>query len=94
MRKESRKNVALTMQPTMLLHGADAIAECERQIALWGPGRDIYEFEGTPELLLLEKGARLIVYHELDGMIAGVEAQLLSIKRDWWTRKVTVRFLK
>lgn len=83
-----------TMRPTMLLHGADAIAECEREIALWGPGRDIYEFEGTPELLLLEKGARLIVCHELDGMIAGVEAQVLWIKRDWWTRKVTVRFLK
>lgn len=83
-----------TMQPTMFLHGEDAIDECERLIALWGPGRDIYEFEGTPELLLLAKGARLIVYHELDGMIGGVEAQVLEIKRDWWTRKVTVRFLK
>jgi hypothetical protein len=94
MRDYKLPGIPTTMQPTMLLHGTDAIAECERQIALWGPGRDIYEFEGTPELLLLEKGARLIVYHELDGMIAGVEAQVLSIKRDWWTRKVTVRFLK
>jgi hypothetical protein len=83
-----------TMRATMLLDGDDAGGEADREIVLWGPGRDIYEFEGVPELLLLAKGARLIVYHELDGMIAGVEAQVLEIKRDWWTRKVTVRFLK
>jgi hypothetical protein len=83
-----------TMQPTMLLHGTDAAVEADRRNALWGKGRNIYEFEGTPELLLLAKGARLIVYHELDGMAGGVEAQVLQIKRDWWTRKVTVRFLK
>jgi hypothetical protein len=82
------------MQPTMLLRGDHAAAEAERRIALWGTGRDIYEFEGVPDLLLLAKGARLVVYHELDGMAAGVEAQVLQIKRDWWTRKVTVRFLK
>jgi len=83
-----------TMRATMLLQGVDAAAEADREIALWGPGRDIYEFDGVPDLLLLEKGARLIVYHEQDGMFNGVEAQVLSVKRDWWTRKVTVRFLK
>ncbi|HEX8412572.1 MAG TPA: hypothetical protein VF637_01620, partial [Sphingomicrobium sp.] len=54
-----------TMQPTMLLRGDHAAAEAERRIALWGTGRDIYEFEGVPDLLLLAKGARLVVYHEL-----------------------------
>ncbi|MBD8531495.1 MULTISPECIES: hypothetical protein [unclassified Massilia] len=83
-----------TMRPTMLLLPEDAEGEADRLNALWGPGRDIYEFEGTPDLLLLSIGARLVVYHELDGMIAGVEAQILSIKRNWWTRKVTIRFLK
>lgn len=83
-----------TMRPTMLLLPEDAEAEADRLNALWGPGRDIYEFEGAPDLLLLAIGARLVVYHEVDGMIAGVEAQVLSIKRDWWTRKVTIRFLK
>lgn len=82
------------MRPTMLLRGVDAAPEADRELALWGPGRDIYEFDGVPELLMLKKGARLIVYHEQDGMAAGVEAQVLEITRDWTTRTVTVRFLK
>jgi hypothetical protein len=82
------------MRGTALLHGVDAAAEAEREANLWGPGRDIYEFDGVPDLLMLKKGARLIVYHDQDGMAAGVEAQVLTITRDWWTRKVKVRFLK
>lgn len=85
---------AAQMRETMLLNGTDATAEGDRLIALWGPGRNVYEFEGTPDLLLLAKGAALMFYHEMDGMIAGVQAQVLSITRDYWTRKVTVRFLK
>lgn len=82
------------MRATMLLRGDHAAPEAERELALWGPGRDIYEFDGIPDLLMLKKGQRLIVYHEQDGMIAGVEAQVIEIQRDWWTRTVTVRFLK
>ena len=79
---------------TMFLHGVDATAEADRRIALWGTGRDIYEFDGTPDLLMLQKGARLVVYHDQDGMSAGVEAQVLAVTRNWWTREVKVRFLK
>jgi len=82
------------MRATALLHGVDAAAEAEREAALWGPGRDLYEFDGVPDLLMLQKGARLIVYHEQDGMTAGVEAQVIEITRDWWKRTVKVRFLK
>lgn len=82
------------MRGTMLLRGADAAAEGNRLIALWGPGRDIYEFDGVSDLLMLKKGQRLVVYHEQDGMAQGVEAQVLEITRDWWTRVVKVRFLK
>lgn len=82
------------MRGTMFLRGVDAKAEADRQLALWGPGRDEYEFEGVCDMLFLRKGGRLIVYHELDGMDAGVEAQVLSITRNWWTREVKVRFLK
>jgi len=83
-----------TMRPTMLLRASHATAEADRLNALWGPGRDIYEFDGVPDLLMLQKGARLIVYHEQDGMASGVEAQVLKVKRNWWTRTVNVRFLK
>jgi hypothetical protein len=82
------------MKPTMFLNRADAVAEADRLVALWGPGRDIYEFEGVPELLQIKKGQRIIVYHELDGMEAGVEAQVLEVERNWITREVKVRFLK
>jgi hypothetical protein len=84
----------VAQRDTLLLHRSDAVIEAERYIALWGPGRDIYEFEGFPELLQLKKGGRLIVQHELDGMGAGVEAQVLEIERDWINRMVKVRFLK
>jgi hypothetical protein len=82
------------MRATALLRGVDAAAEADREIALWGTGRDIYEFDGVSDLLMLQKGQRLIVYHEQDGMAEGVEAQVLEITRDWWTRAVKVRFLK
>ncbi len=82
------------MKPTMFLNRADAIAEADRLEALWGPGRDIYEFDGLPELLLIKKGQRIVVYHEMDGMENGVEAQVLDIGRNWITREVKVRFLK
>jgi hypothetical protein len=82
------------LRETMLLNRTDAEAELDRLLALWGPGRDIYEFDGYPELLQLKKGQRIVVYHELDGMAGGVEAQVLELERNWVTRAVKVRFLK
>lgn len=82
------------MRGTMFLHGTDAAAAADRELALWSVPRDTYEFDGTPEMLELKKGQRLVVYHELDGMIGGVEAQVLEITRNWFTRAVKVRFLK
>lgn len=82
------------MKPTMFLNRVDAVTEAARLDALWGPGRDIYEFDGVPELLQIKKGQRIIVYHDLDGMESGVEAQVLEIERNWITREVKVRFLK
>ncbi len=82
------------LRGTALLERADAITAADADLALWSVPRDIYEFEGTPDMLMLQKGQRLIVIHEMDGMAAGVEAQVLEITRDWFTRAVTVRFLK
>lgn len=78
---------------TMLLRRVDATAEAERELALWGQRRGIFEFDGVPEMLLLKLGQRLVVYHELFGMAAGVEAQVLGLTIDWKTRAVKVRFL-
>ncbi len=93
-RKGSALNGEFRKLGTAFLNGEDAAEEAERLIALWGVGRDIYEFEGFPELLQLRKGQRIILYHELDGMESGVEAQVLELVRNWVTRDVTVRFLK
>lgn len=78
---------------TMLLRRVDALAEAERQLALWGLARDIYEFDGVPEMLQLRKGQRLIVYHGSFDMADGVEAQVLELTPDWKARAVKVRFL-
>lgn len=78
---------------TMLLRRVDAMAEAERELALWSVPRAIYEFDGVPEMLKLKKGQALTVYHKDFGMEAGVPAQVLKLTIEWDTRSVKVRFL-
>lgn len=78
---------------TMLLRRVDANAEALRELALWGPGRDIYEFEGTAPMLQLQLGQPIKIYNELYGMAGGKIGQVFALTPDWKTRHVIVRFI-
>jgi hypothetical protein len=78
---------------TMLLRRFDAHAEVLRLLALWGPGRDIYEFTGLPALMQIRVGQGGNIFNEDFGMEDGKQLQVLSVARAWQTRRVTVRIL-
>lgn len=78
---------------TMLLRRVDARAEAERLLALWGPGRDVYEFQGLPPMMMLELGQPVTIYNELYGMEGGKIGQVVSLTPDWKTLRVVVRIL-
>lgn len=78
---------------TMLLRRVDAHAETVRLEALWGPGRDIYEFTGLSALMQIQVGQAFNLTYPDFGMENGVDGQVLSVTRSWQTRRVTVRIL-
>lgn len=78
---------------TMLLRRVDARAEAQRELALWGPGRDVFEFEGLPPMLQLQLGQPATIYNDLYGMAGGKMCQVISLTPDWQTRRVMVRIL-
>jgi hypothetical protein len=78
---------------TMLLRRVDARAEAARLLALWGPGRTVYEFTGMPALMRIPVGQGGQIFNEDFGMEAGKEFQVISVSRSWETRRVTVRIL-
>jgi hypothetical protein len=78
---------------TMLLRRTDAKAELVRLLALWGPGRDVFEFTGMPALMQIRVGQAAKIFNEDFGMEFGKDAQVISVARSWVTRRVTVRIL-
>ena len=67
----------------MLLRRADADAEAARQLALWSSPRMVYEFEGLPEMLMLELGQPIVIYNQRFGMEAGVPGIVISLAPNW-----------
>jgi hypothetical protein len=88
-----RLNGEPKQEDTMLLRRVDASAEAQRRLDLWKVPRMTYEFEGMPELLLLELGQAIRVYHPRYGMQAGVSGMVVMLGRDWKTGRVKVRFV-
>lgn len=80
-------------QDTMLLRRADADAEAQRRLDIWKVGRTTYEFEGVPEMLMLELGQAIKVFHPRFGMAAGVTGQVISLAPDWLNAHVKVGFI-
>lgn len=78
---------------TLLLSRVDADAEAQRRLDLWKVGRTTYEFEGVPEMLMLELGQAITVYHPRFGMAGGVLAQVISLAPDWLNAHVKVGFI-
>jgi hypothetical protein len=80
-------------QDTMLIHRADADAEALRRLGLWKVPRTTYQFDGLPELLTLELGQAITVFHPRFGMEHGVTGMVVSLGRDWLTCRIKVGFI-
>lgn len=75
---------------TCLLRRVDAAAEAARRLALGRTPRTIYEFDGEPEMLLLELGQDVTVTYPRFGMEQGAPAVVVSLGPDWITGRCTV----
>lgn len=93
----TKANYKLNTEPVetdvMLLVGSDASAEATRQLALFKVPRSVYQFEGTPDMLLLELGDPVTLTHPRFGLSGGVLGMVVSLAPNWMTGHVTVGVL-
>lgn len=75
---------------TCLLRRVDAAAEAARRLALGRAPRTIYEFDGEPEMLLLELGQDVTITYPRFGLDQGEPAVVVSLGPDWITGRCTV----
>lgn len=80
-------------QDTMLLVGTDAATEATRRLALMKVPHTVYQFEGTPDLLLLELGQAVTLYNSRFGLSGGATGVVVSLAPDWMTGHVVVGVL-
>lgn len=78
---------------TCLKTRADAQAEAARRLALNSVPRTIYEFDGEPEMMLLELGQAVTLRDERFGLQKGVPGVVVLLSRFWLTGRVTVGVL-
>jgi hypothetical protein len=80
---------------TQLLRLADAAPQGERDFALWGVDRAVYEFTGLAPMTKLKLGQPAKIFNDLFNMKEGREAQVLFLAPDPDERKrrVTVRII-
>lgn len=74
---------AVIQKNTMLKVRAEAQAEANRRLRLWGVQRTMYKFNGTPEMLKLELGQSVTLYHHENSMQDGVPAIVMSLSPNW-----------
>lgn len=75
---------------TCLKTRADAHAEAARRLALNSVPRTIYEFDGEPEMMMLELGQAATLTDERYGLQDGAPAVVVLLSRYWLTGRVTV----
>jgi hypothetical protein len=75
---------------TCLLVGADAQAEAQRELDLLKTQRTVYQFEGTPDMLMLELGAAGRVTYPRYSLAAGRDSVVVMLAKNWQERRVTV----
>ena len=78
---------------TCLKNRADAHAEAARRLALNSVPRTIYEFDGEPEMMLLELGQAVTLRDERFGLQEGMPGVVVLLSRFWLTGRVTVGVL-
>ncbi|MNN66902.1 hypothetical protein D3C81_1825030 [compost metagenome] len=78
---------------TCLKTRADARAEALRRLALNKVPRTIYEFDGEPEMMMLELGQPVQLRAERFGLQDGVPGVVVLLSRFWLTGRATVGVL-
>jgi len=78
-----KMSTAVTPKPTLLKIKAEAEAEAGRLADLNGRPRQIFKFDGTPEMLQLALGQQVTIYHHENSMSAGVRAQVIMLAPNW-----------
>ena len=78
---------------TCLKTTEDAHAEAARRLALHKVQRTIYEFEGEPEMMLLELGQPVVLRDERFGLQDGAPGVVVILSPSWLTGRVTVGVL-
>ena len=78
---------------TCLKTTEDAHAEAARRLALHKVQRTIYEFDGEPELMLLELGQPVVLRDERFGLQDGAPGVVVILSPSWLTGRVTVGVL-
>ena len=95
--EEVRARYRLTDDPvqidTCLKTRADARAEALRRLALNKVPRTIYEFDGEPEMMMLELGQPVTLRADRFGLQDGVPGVVVMLSRFWLTGRVTVGVL-
>lgn len=82
-----------SQQDTMLVRLVDADPESLRRLQMWKVPRTPYECDAVPEMLGLELGQALTVFHRRFSMANGVPAVVTSLTPDWDSGRVKVGFL-
>ena len=78
---------------TCLKTREDARAEAARRLALSKVPRTIYEFDGEPEMMMLELGQPVVLRNERFGLQDGVPGVVVLLSHFWLTGRVTVGVL-
>lgn len=88
-----RMSPTVTAKNTLLKIKAEAEAEAQRLADLNGRQRQIFKFDGTPEMLQLVLGQQVTIYHHENSMAAGVRAQIIMLAPDWKNSRCDVGIL-
>ncbi|MEG1326432.1 MAG: hypothetical protein RSD99_16170, partial [Janthinobacterium sp.] len=78
---------------TCLKQDEDASAEAARRLALNKVQRTIYEFEGKPEMMMLELGQPVVLRNRRYGLQDGVPGVVVLLSHLWLDGRVTVGVL-
>ena len=95
--EDVRTRYRLTDDPpqieTCLKQDEDASAEAARRLALNKVQRTIYEFEGKPEMMMLELGQPVVLRNRRYGLQDGVPGVVVLLSHLWLDGRVTVEVL-
>ncbi|MDO8065551.1 hypothetical protein [Janthinobacterium sp. SUN206] len=78
---------------TCLKTTEDARAEATRRLALHKVQRTIYEFDGEPEMMLLELGQPVVLRDKRFGLQDGAPGVVVILSPSWLTGRITVGVL-